>query len=178
MRIARRARISWRSRIRILRGKYREQEGFTLLEGMAAAAVLALGILAVIGMQTTAMTSGVRGNNRTLATTLAESRMEEIRMWCQHPLVTVGTPEGLVGCLLNQPTTWQFEELDETGQVLNVPIGEGKFTRAYEIQILGSARRQATVQVSWGQGRTAGNVSSAGPIGRVLITSLIYQYPP
>jgi len=154
-----------------------EQAGFTILEGLVASAMLAIGILAVMGMQTTAMTSGVRGNMRTLATSLAESRLEEIRMWCQHPLVAVGTPEGLTGCLLNQPTPWQVEELDETGQVLNVPLGEGKFARSYEIQILGLARRRATVQVSWGRARTVGTASAVGPRGQVITTGLIFQYP-
>ena len=65
------------------RPRLRAEGGFSLLEGMVAAAVLGLGILAIAAMQGVAATSAARGNLQTLGSNLAESRMEEIRLWCQ-----------------------------------------------------------------------------------------------
>ena len=59
--------------------KRRREEGFTLVEIMAAIAILSFGILAVASMQTNAIRSNYRGYLLTEATTLAQDRLEYLR---------------------------------------------------------------------------------------------------
>ncbi|WP_447978067.1 type IV pilus modification PilV family protein [Candidatus Nitrospira bockiana] len=54
-------------------------EGFTLLEGMFAAVVLAIGLLALAGMQGISLGRNVDANELTLATNLSADMMERIQ---------------------------------------------------------------------------------------------------
>jgi len=55
------------------------EQGFSLLEGMLAAALLSTGLLAMSGMQTIALVKNVDANELTRITTLASDMMERIQ---------------------------------------------------------------------------------------------------
>ena len=55
------------------------EQGFSLIEGMLAAALLGTGLLALSGMQTIALVKNVDGNELTRITTLASDMMERIQ---------------------------------------------------------------------------------------------------
>lgn len=55
------------------------QAGFTLIEGMIAAAILTVGLLALAGMQGTALSKNVDANELAQVTTLNAALMERIR---------------------------------------------------------------------------------------------------
>ena len=55
------------------------EAGFTLIEGMLAAVVLAVGLLALSGMQAISLGSNVDANELTRATTLASDMIERIQ---------------------------------------------------------------------------------------------------
>lgn len=169
------------------RPRLRGEGGFSLLEAMVAAAVLGLGILAIAAMQGVAATAAARGNLQTLGANLAESRMEEIRLWCQEPLVTVVGPEGKTGCI-NGDTPWQTEELNYIGEVMvGVDNGVGAFTRRWTITIPDPTRprtRRAIVEVSWSARMSPGSQREVGEerFGRLIERRLavegeIFQMP-
>lgn len=55
-------------------------KGFTLLEVLVAIVVVAIGLLAVAGMQTTALTANASGKDATMAIQLAEEMVDRIRI--------------------------------------------------------------------------------------------------
>lgn len=55
-------------------------KGFTLIEALVAVAILSIGILAVAGMQTTAMSTNLAAMNSTKAVNLAEEMVDRIRL--------------------------------------------------------------------------------------------------
>ena len=57
----------------------RNEEGFTLLEGMLASAILSVGLLALAGMQGIALVKNVDASELTRITTLASDMMERIQ---------------------------------------------------------------------------------------------------
>ena len=56
-----------------------DNRGFTLIELLIAITVLAIGLLAVAGLQATAIKGNLHGNTISQATSLAEDRIEAIR---------------------------------------------------------------------------------------------------
>ena len=54
-------------------------KGFSLIEGMVAAGILTVGLLALAGMQTISMSKNVDANDLTVASTLAGEMMERIQ---------------------------------------------------------------------------------------------------
>jgi len=54
------------------------QEGFTLLEAMVSLTILAVGILGVIGMFVTSIGGNAQGRHMTEATSLAQSKLDEL----------------------------------------------------------------------------------------------------
>lgn len=56
----------------------RDMNGFTLVELLAALTIFAIGLLAVAGMQVTAIRANSRSNTMTVATSMAQRVMEDI----------------------------------------------------------------------------------------------------
>lgn len=56
-----------------------DQTGFTLIEGMVAAAILTVGLLALAAMQSISMSRNVDANELTMATNLAGEMVERIQ---------------------------------------------------------------------------------------------------
>ncbi|HSF67652.1 MAG TPA: prepilin-type N-terminal cleavage/methylation domain-containing protein [Nitrospiraceae bacterium] len=59
--------------------RYGGEQGFTLIEGMLAAALLSIGLLALSAMQTVALVKNVDSNELTLTTALASDMLERIQ---------------------------------------------------------------------------------------------------
>jgi type IV pilus modification protein PilV len=57
------------------------RQGFTLIEVLVAMTLMVIGIFAVIGMQTTAMTANSSANQLTVATSLGQQVLEDIMSW-------------------------------------------------------------------------------------------------
>lgn len=55
------------------------ERGFTLIEGMIAAVVVAVGLIALIGMQAIALSYNMNANEKTRATNLAADMVERIQ---------------------------------------------------------------------------------------------------
>jgi type IV pilus assembly protein PilV len=62
----------------------RVQSGFTFIELLVAIVVLSLGLLAVAGMQVTAIRGNASANVISTKTAVAESILEEILSWPIH----------------------------------------------------------------------------------------------
>jgi type IV pilus assembly protein PilV len=68
------------------------KNGFTLLELLVAVSLLAIGLLAVVTMQTVAMNANMVSNRLTVATTLAQQVAEDMLSWnISDPRVTTET---------------------------------------------------------------------------------------
>ncbi len=56
-----------------------DQKGFTLLEVLVTMVVLTVGLLTLAHMQVAAMTGNLSANNMTIASTLAQDKLEELK---------------------------------------------------------------------------------------------------
>jgi type IV pilus assembly protein PilV len=61
--------------------KRKGQNGFTLLELLISVSLIAVGMLAVVSMQTVAMNANMVSNRLTVATTLAQQVAEDMMSW-------------------------------------------------------------------------------------------------
>ena len=68
----------------------RNEKGFTLLEGMLASVILAVGLLALSGMQGIALVKNVDANELTRVSTLAADMMERIQFNRRNAVVYNG----------------------------------------------------------------------------------------
>ena len=69
--------------------KLRGKEGFSLIEVLVALVILAVGLLGLALFQTTAIKGNAIASKWTVATELAQDRLERFRHvdWDQHPIV-------------------------------------------------------------------------------------------
>ena len=71
---------SWRKKVeRKMTTRLNLQDGFTLLEGMIAAVIMGIGLLALSGMQTISLSKNVDANETTRVTNLASDMIERIQ---------------------------------------------------------------------------------------------------
>ncbi|MEJ2200711.1 MAG: prepilin-type N-terminal cleavage/methylation domain-containing protein [Desulfuromonadaceae bacterium] len=67
-------------------------KGFSLIELLVAVTILAIGLLAVAGLQATAIQGNTHGNTISQATTLAEDQLETIRNMAYDDIVFASNP--------------------------------------------------------------------------------------
>ncbi len=105
------------------------KDGFTLIEVLIAMAILAIGMMAVISMQLSAVRNNTKGDLITQATLLAKQKMEQLK--------SVGSVTTL--------TDGSESDIDQSGQ------SGGIFDRSWTIAnpLGGSATRQLAVTVEW-----------------------------
>lgn len=140
--------------------------GFTLIEGMLAAVVLAVGLLALSGMQAISLGSNVDANELTRATTLASDMIERIQfnrfnVTAYHGIDTAAAtpctqsattqPMARGDCLQWQTMLNNAGLAGPTGTVVLVPIPPAT-------DPLNLNRTTVQVRVSW----TGGMVTSTG----------------
>jgi type IV pilus assembly protein PilV len=133
--------------------RYRDEQGFSLLEGMLAAVLLGTGLLAMSAMQGIAFVKNVDSNELTRMTTLASDMMERIQFNRRNALSYHGIdtqsptncnaisataqPQARGDCLL-------WESLVDGTQLQNVM---GTVTVSDPPTVL--AQRNVTVTISW-----------------------------
>lgn len=128
--------------------------GFTLLEVLVAITLLAIGLLAVAGMQTTAFTGNMSARDVTTAVQLAEEMVDRIRANAGNDpsiynISTSGVCTGFSEPAKGDCTQWQSRlQISESGlanAVGTVVVQSG--------QPIGNTAT-VTVTVTWGGGRT------------------------
>jgi type IV pilus assembly protein PilV len=127
------------------------QAGFTLLEGMFAALVLAIGLLALAGMQGISLTKNVDANELTLVTNLAADMMERIQFNRRNASVYNNIDTLVAG---TQPATDVMGRGDyaQWQQRLNATKLPGIRGRVAVVNPFGPTtlnQSQVTIQVNW-----------------------------
>ncbi|MBA4392327.1 MAG: hypothetical protein C0407_02125 [Desulfobacca sp.] len=115
----------------------RNKKGFSLVEFMIAIAILAVGLLALVGLQSTSIKGNAKSKNLNSAISLAEKKMEELKNTTFTSLTNGTTNDP------NNPLT----SSDGTG---------GSFNRSWTIQtyLVSTYMKQITVTMTWTEGGT------------------------
>jgi type IV pilus assembly protein PilV len=152
------------------------QSGFTLIEGMVAAAILAIGLLALSGMQAMSLTKNVGANELTRVSNLAADMVERIQfnrrnVTAYHNInVSSGTttcPDTAVNVMANGDCT-QWRTLLLNSGLSNV-VGTVTLNPAPPtVDALGLTRSTVTVQLSW-----LGNSNVGGGAAMTKSTTLV-----
>lgn len=79
------------------REKANKEGGFTLVEVIVAVSILAIGLLAVASMQTSAITGNYRAYRLTEGTTWAQDKLEELMAMDYADVSSAGSPEQKAG---------------------------------------------------------------------------------
>jgi type IV pilus modification protein PilV len=96
-----------------------QEEGFTILELLVAMLVLAVGILALIDMQVAAISGNSSANQMTVATTLAQDQIEQLKRLDFFDTALADTKVGNNGTLTTPTNAASFDHVDA-----NNPINE------------------------------------------------------
>lgn len=163
-------------RVARMRGRTRGHGGFTLIEVMAALVILAVGLLAIAGMQGMSLARNRDAGEISVATNLAADIVERIRF--NRGNVTaynnIDTQNGATQPPASQPqarsdyTQWQtrlnnarMESMRGVVTVVN-PFGPA-----------GLNQSQVTVQLTWIGGRAAGGGMATVRTRRLNLTTVI-----
>lgn len=113
----------------------RDKKGFSLVEFMIAISILAIGLLAVAGLQSTAIRGNLLSKGTTSAILLAEKKMEEFK----------NTPFASL-------TNGTFQ--DPSNPLTDIGGSGGRFNRSWTISTYsGSANmKQITITITWTEG--------------------------
>ena len=102
------------------------QKGFTLIEVLFGLIILAVGLLAVAGMQIISIRGNHFGSNLTQATVLCQSKLEELKaLPFFDPNLSSGKPP---------------RQITESGIV---------YTVGYDVSALGNSMKKITTTVQW-----------------------------
>ena len=96
-----------------------KEKGFTLIELMIAMIVLGIGILALIQMQVAAMSGNLSANQMTIATTLAQDEIEQLKRLALSDAALTDTNAGNNADLTSTPNAASLDHTDA-----NNPINE------------------------------------------------------
>jgi len=135
-----------------------DQAGFTLLEGMFAALVLAIGLLALAGMQGIALTKNVDANELSLVTNLAADMMERIQ-FNRRNAAAYNNINTLVSDKHPATDVMGLGDYSQWQQRLNATNLSGIQGRVAVVTPFGPAtlnQSQVTVQVNWNTNRNSG----------------------
>jgi type IV pilus assembly protein PilV len=105
----------------------RREDGFTLIEVVLGLLIFAFGLLSLAGMQIISIKGNSFSNNLTLATILAQDKMEE-----------------------SEQLSFSDSKLS-SGQHNEGTISSTIFTRSYSVQDVSSTMKAITVIVQWGE---------------------------
>lgn len=97
----------------------KRENGFTLIEILISTLILAVGLLALAGMQVAALNGNLSGNQMTVATTLAQDQLERLRVLGLSNAALADTNAGNNGTLLAPAGPGSFDHADA-----NNPINE------------------------------------------------------
>jgi prepilin-type N-terminal cleavage/methylation domain-containing protein len=159
------------------------EAGFTLIEVLVATVLLAVGLLALVGMQTTSTQGNAFGNQLTEATILAQDQMEALRQLNDQYLVEMGKPPGQQNATivddynarLIDTGNWNTDHFDWSApnhadpnnpvDATGTHVAKGGYTRVWSVADNVPMVRTQTVhvRVTWGNGR------------QVLLTTIILQ---
>lgn len=103
------------------------EKGFTLVEMLVAITIFAIGLLAVAGMQLTAIGTNSDSNTLTAATALTEGIMEEILAWSvDTPSLNVTSPSDI---------QWDFQPLTAGVQNTKSLGAAGNYSATYSVVV-------------------------------------------
>jgi prepilin-type N-terminal cleavage/methylation domain-containing protein len=104
----------------------RKQDGFSLIEMMVGLILLAVGLLAIGGLQITSITGNALSNHVAQASILAESKLENLRnLPYDDPKLRGAQPA---------------EQITKSGRL---------FTVWYDVSLLGNSMKKITTTVGW-----------------------------
>ncbi len=116
---------------------FKSVSGFSLVELMIAMTIFAVGLLAVVSMQLTAIRGNSSANSLTTATAIAEGIIEEILAWSgDNPVFEVDDPG----------RSWIFSESDSSESISLA--GAGTFQARYAIDADYGVSKLTRVQVT------------------------------
>lgn len=126
-----------------------DKNGFSLVEFMIAMSILAIGLLAVAGMQSTAIRGNLLSKGTTSAILLGEKKMEEFKN-TPYTSLTNGT----------------FQ--DPNNPLTDIGGSGGRFNRSWTISTYSGSTnmRQITITITWSEGGLAKSTSLDTVISR------------
>jgi len=114
----------------------RKENGFTLVEVMIAVMVLAIAFLAMYQMQAMAVRGNETANQVTIATVLAQDKMEEIRNTNYDDVTNLNFPTENYGMVPNFPQFRREVAVTENGRVKTVRVTVlWKVVRTYRVSV-------------------------------------------
>ena len=126
-------------------------QGFTLLEVLVAIVIVSIGLLAVAGMQTTAITANASAKDATIAIQMAEEMVDRIRVnagdtpGIYNNIDTNNNCAGLTDPALGDCTQWRARLIDAS---LGLSGARGTITVTDDSPI--SKAATITVTITWG----------------------------
>jgi prepilin-type N-terminal cleavage/methylation domain-containing protein len=113
-----------------------KEKGFTLVEVLIAVMVLAVAFLAMYQMQAMAVRGNETANQVTIATMLAQDKMEEIRNTNYDDVTNLNFPTENYGMVPNFPQFRREVAVTENGRVKTVRVTVlWKVVRTYRVSV-------------------------------------------
>jgi prepilin-type N-terminal cleavage/methylation domain-containing protein len=113
-----------------------KEKGFTLVEVLIAVMVLAVAFLAMYQMQAMAVRGNETGNQVTIATMLAQDKMEEIRNTAYDNVISINFPAENYGMVPNYPQFRREVTVTESGRMKTVRVSVlWKVVRTFRVTV-------------------------------------------
>jgi prepilin-type N-terminal cleavage/methylation domain-containing protein len=113
-----------------------KEKGFTLVEVLIAVMVLAIAFLAMYQMQAMAVRGNETGNQVTIATMLAQDKMEEIRNTAYDNVISINFPAENYGMVPNYPQFRREVTVTQNGRMKTVRVSVlWKVVRTFRVTV-------------------------------------------
>jgi type II secretion system protein I len=113
-----------------------KEKGFTLVEVLIAVMVLAVAFLAMYQMQAMAVRGNETANQVTIATMLAQDKMEEIRNTAYDNVTSINFPTENYGMVPNYPQFRREVTVTESGRMKTVRVSVlWKVVRTFRVTV-------------------------------------------